>query len=1220
MYRFRKVQFYLIFSISIFTSNIAYSGLFDDLTQILKKEVGKALKKPADRVDDEHSQSVDSSRNPLIEVQDLLNQLGYDAGPANGRFGEKTALAIEAFKRDHNMHVDGQITESLIIALRNANNPDRVDHGSSRTVQFDTPRTMPGSTNFDNAPEPDYRTLFKMYMASQGDILDTEALALEYHLLFRVEPGLLNKGGVLLQSEECKEITNIYQSNIEFEIEDLIDRIRPPFTQALLDAQDWPKTKVFRLKGIVDFGKYDRGKRKFPIIRISATKKFTKLGQQCVDRNSGSNPPCRAINSSQMLFDGLGKITLALSGLEKIKSLPMEEARAESFLKKFKKDYRGRILKELDIEVLVQVGPVPFYTELRRMDFKRGGGIPARITTARLLYPEDGRVLHTYNTSLFEPAVAETTSGTKAYNLAAPDDAVPLTTLSATILTLRDHPQLIEDDWALELIKKQIANEQWLWKDIDKFLAGFRKRPTANSYKTINKKRPAFIYEWQTLVKEQPNLANGPVLDVFWQPDPDWSFVKQEKEWDDRLEAIVSVFLFSRDKIIEGRDPEFLARELLPVWKRHLEAILAKKPPERMRMSGFFPEPKYDFDTQSLQLPNYNKKTGKSYLFTPIVFPDSSLRNIVLPQSVRTSVLYRSVYGKHPELKTTSPGNLMEYHYGHYYSPDTWRSIARRYTSMKQVLALDRRLVLASIPVAASKAEDLLGRISRARQHARQKRKGDYSIEARLIFEPVRTELGTVVQQYPIHKKGTTKPSPILFGRVIRVDLLMADGQLITSLGPDDFPSAEETHTAAVAKAKTEQRPAQRMKTMIEEKLKECEALTSAEDRLQCLEKLRESGLLEDYGKELKKLGLKKDYELGARLAEMMRNERIEQKGERKQKRQMDKALNKARHRCEQKLNKPWAPRRGTIEFEEAVSNCLKAPKREAYGPDIVGLRLGMEKNEAQDIVQKRMENRLPGVMLKETRPFENGTLSYTDDASRGIALFSIMNHGRDLVAAVSRRVYFGDNGPTSNQIIEGLRKKYGTETWSDSKKTMAWAFPTGSKHLSKKKYSGLVELIVPRDNWWRKWAPRLTDQERIQAMQKKQEEKDAKWKAYEKCMMEATMKAEPYSHNNTKYMKIYNKEMEICKEKHGNVLINSFQTQSIEEARLPLMIGQEGDPETYAKYENCGPVIIVLLNTDKEDKVKDASFVLFDPAWIADQPAFAFKSKKSDSKAMIDF
>jgi hypothetical protein len=56
-------------------------------------------------------------------------------------------------------------------------------------------------------------------------------------------------------------------------------------------------------------------------------------------------------------------------------------------------------------------------------------------------------------------------------------------------------------------------------------------------------------------------------------------------------------------------------------------------------------------------------------------------------------------------------------------------------------------------------------------------------------------------------------------------------------------------------------------------------------------------------------------------------------------------------------------------------------------------------------------------------------------------------------------------------------------------------------------------------------------------------------------------------------------------------------------------MIQPEGDPQGYQKYAACGPVVISRLNADAADKVSDASFMLFDPSWIASQPTVAFKA-----------
>ncbi len=50
-------------------------------------------------------------------AQKLLNKLGYDAGRADGRIGEKTRNAIMQFQRDRGLPITGAVTERLVDAL-----------------------------------------------------------------------------------------------------------------------------------------------------------------------------------------------------------------------------------------------------------------------------------------------------------------------------------------------------------------------------------------------------------------------------------------------------------------------------------------------------------------------------------------------------------------------------------------------------------------------------------------------------------------------------------------------------------------------------------------------------------------------------------------------------------------------------------------------------------------------------------------------------------------------------------------------------------------------------------------------------------------------------------------------------------------------------------------------------------------------------------------------
>ena len=45
-------------------------------------------------------------------IQNVLNNLGYDAGPADGIMGPKTREAIKLYQRDHDLPVTGQLNSN----------------------------------------------------------------------------------------------------------------------------------------------------------------------------------------------------------------------------------------------------------------------------------------------------------------------------------------------------------------------------------------------------------------------------------------------------------------------------------------------------------------------------------------------------------------------------------------------------------------------------------------------------------------------------------------------------------------------------------------------------------------------------------------------------------------------------------------------------------------------------------------------------------------------------------------------------------------------------------------------------------------------------------------------------------------------------------------------------------------------------------------------------
>lgn len=61
-----------------------------------------------------------ANRASVAETQRMLDELGYDAGPASGTWGERSARALRAFQRDHDLPTDGAITPASQATVKGA--------------------------------------------------------------------------------------------------------------------------------------------------------------------------------------------------------------------------------------------------------------------------------------------------------------------------------------------------------------------------------------------------------------------------------------------------------------------------------------------------------------------------------------------------------------------------------------------------------------------------------------------------------------------------------------------------------------------------------------------------------------------------------------------------------------------------------------------------------------------------------------------------------------------------------------------------------------------------------------------------------------------------------------------------------------------------------------------------------------------------------------------
>lgn len=88
-------------------------------------------------------------------IQSRLNELGYEAGAADGLMGPGTRLAIQAFQRDNGLAADGSPTAALLQLLTSSRQPDRQESSALSVAVVpptDTPPTRAPSRQESTRP------------------------------------------------------------------------------------------------------------------------------------------------------------------------------------------------------------------------------------------------------------------------------------------------------------------------------------------------------------------------------------------------------------------------------------------------------------------------------------------------------------------------------------------------------------------------------------------------------------------------------------------------------------------------------------------------------------------------------------------------------------------------------------------------------------------------------------------------------------------------------------------------------------------------------------------------------------------------------------------------------------------------------------------------------------------------------------------------------------
>ncbi|PTB04014.1 hypothetical protein C6V82_06055 [Halomonas urumqiensis] len=138
-------------------------------------------------------------------------------------------------------------------------------------------------------------------------------------------------------------------------------------------------------------------------------------------------------------------------------------------------------------------------------------------------------------------------------------------------------------------------------------------------------------------------------------------------------------------------------------------------------------------------------------------------------------------------------------------------------------------------------------------------------------------------------------------------------------------------------------------------------------------------------------------------------------------------------------LREPPAFDLAALEVPDAQA--LSSPPDAPYGPDVLGIQLGMSIDEAEAIIRDHMtvghvlvrDRKLdPRFASGEFETFSSSRLFVADDMSELIVLYDEPPVAEGVVMGVTRQLAFPKGQVTTGLLLGELRKKYGEENWSD--------------------------------------------------------------------------------------------------------------------------------------------------------------------------------------------
>lgn len=631
-----------------------------------------------------------------------------------------------------------------------------------------------GIEDFEAFAEPTHEALLDLYLAANHDILNVPAIAWEHYLVRHIAPG---EGRSL--SDECIAILRDVRD--QFSREDRMSAAIELLERALEQAGSAERTRVFRLRQRVNLGDYDSAAGVFAFGPYSAQ---AVLGGTVEIRRDNIRAPyayvgpvtsfCTARPSTGLLgpehgqrfLPRNGRFRLTIPKNERIAAgVPMSASSARAHVESFEgARTRGPGTRaSVDIEILIETGPALY-------DAASPGTIPTRVVAARVVHPLTGEVLHVHDLA---PELEPEPDPQALAQLAI--SGVPLTNYRLSYLLIRDHPHMIDDGLAARLAGAQIRQERACHSTMLEDVLD----PARLSARGLNPSLPMIAPAWQTESQRPDSDLARELEKIFAAPDAQWSFAQTTPGYDARFRHYVEAFLFD-PALMEGRDRDFLARELAPAFRDFLDSAVRAHAPDRLTTVFRLPPVGYDFETSSLK---FRANQGGEFRKHSELLP--RYNGPILPEVARfafdpnsSGFLRQSSGGSgNPGLEYNCRGT------GQGAGPSQfWRgqlSGLTDYSSSRivsPVLAFDRHPRIASVEMSASEAERLVSTL-------------DFNgegLSARTTFRIDRVE--TIEQDSQV--------LAIYHAILEGVDILGRSGAVVASLPPSVFPTLDDIEEA----------------------------------------------------------------------------------------------------------------------------------------------------------------------------------------------------------------------------------------------------------------------------------------------------------------------------------------------------------------------------------------------------------------------------------------